>query len=126
MHKIASCVRAAFLSVLIYFLIFLFDPATSVKYLGTSFKEVHGGAVDDLYQVLDESDVRQAIAEADPSAVGKLVHEEMDKAGSYTGEQMRAIEKALEDPETKERVQKAARKGGSALRRQVSLLLERQ
>lgn len=115
-HRIRGLLRALFLAVVVFFLLFFFAPDTSESFLGTSFRMVRDTSTDALWRQVGTEEGRKELASSSVEQAKELVGDAMTAAGSYTDEQKRKVQEKLADPAAVRKIQDAAAKGGQSLK----------
>lgn len=124
-HTISSCIRALFVSVVIYLVLFTFVPTLSNPYLGVSLSSLRHPVEKDLVDEMQSDGMKEALSKAvDAGDVEKVVVGAMEKAGSYTTSEIQQARKLLANPEFAEEIKKAAKRGGIAFSQKIRTMLE--
>ncbi len=125
LHTISSCIRALFVSVIIYLVLFTFVPALSNPYLGVSLSSLRHPVEKNLLDEMQSDGMQEALSQAvSAEDVEKVVVGAMEKAGSYTTNEIQQAKKLLANPEFAEEIKKAAKRGGIAFSQKLRAMLE--
>lgn len=124
MHTFRSCIRAFFSAILIFFLLFFFAPNLSETYLGTSLRAVRHPVEDNLAAELESAAGKSALEAAETAdEIQQVVVEAMEKAGTYTTNEIQHAKELCSDPAYAEAFKKSVQKGGITLRQEIRMLL---
>ncbi|MDD7201464.1 MAG: hypothetical protein SPF89_05265 [Sphaerochaetaceae bacterium] len=125
LHTISSCIRALFVSVIIYLVLFTFVPSLSNPYLGVSLSSLRHPVEKALVDEMRSDSVKEALSEAVSAGdVEKVVVDAMEKAGSYTTNEIQQAKKLLANPEFANDIKKAAQRGGIAFSQKLRAMIE--
>lgn len=122
LHTISSCMRAFFISLVVYFVLFFFAPVLSDTYLGISFKSMRSTLEGEMASLLAER--RDVLSTLSPAQLQDEVAQVMENSGSYTNGQMQRAKELLSRPEVASAFQQGVQKGGAFLHQAARLLLE--
>ncbi len=114
--------RAFFISLVVYFVLFFFAPVLSDTYLGISFKSMRSTLEGEMASLLAER--RDVLSTLSPAQLQDEVAQVMENSGSYTNGQMQRAKELLSRPEVSSAFQQGVQKGGAFLHQAARLLLE--